>query len=196
MSPRTRRPLALVLAVGAAASVSGCTALSTGYAPPVTVTVTPTVTVTAKTAPTTAAPTPTPTPTATRNPDLRSAVRGRAFDLGTITSVDQQGGNQVIVLDRWTVRGRSDGSVGRTGIDLTPSSGASFSNRNAISFRIPVDPAAQIVRQTCTSPDAPAATAKATLQDLQALPDQAAIVKITLDDQGWATKVESNPVCP
>ncbi|WP_409483856.1 hypothetical protein [Arsenicicoccus dermatophilus] len=188
-------PLGIVAVV---ASVSGCTALTSSYAPPVTVTITPTITVSARSAPTSmpmaAAPSPTPTPTPTRNPDVRSAVRGRNFDLGRITGLEEEGGNQVLVLDRWSVRGRSDSSMGRTGLDLTVKS--RFSNRNTVSFRIPVDPAAEVLQLTC-SPDGTAPQAsKSTLEAIQALPDDAGLVKLTLDEEGWVTRAESLPVCP
>ncbi|MCH8613906.1 hypothetical protein [Arsenicicoccus dermatophilus] len=192
---RRALPLGVVAVV---VSVSGCTALTSSYAPPVTVTVTPTITVSARSAPQMApapAPTtPSPTPTPTRDPDIRSAVRGRNFDLGKITGLDEKGGNQILVLDRWSVRGRSDSSMGRTGLDLTVKS--RFSNRNTLSFRIPVDPAAEVLRLTC-SPDgsAPQAT-KSTLEEIQALPDDAGLVKLSLDEEGWITKAESVPVCP
>ena len=57
------------------------------------------------------------------------------------------------------------------------------------------DPAATVVRLTCTSEGAPAQSAPSTVQALSELPGDQAIVKLTLDDQGWATKVESDPVC-
>lgn len=195
--PATRRPRAVVLPLTAGVGVllSGCTALSSGYAPPVTVTVTPTVTVTGAAAAPKPAATPTPSATATRAAGVTSQVRGRAFDLGKITAVAMNGQTPVLTFDRWTVRGRSDGSVGRQGVDLTPHSGSLYSNRNAISFRIPVDPAATVVRLTCTSEGAPAQSAPSTVQALSELPGDQAIVKLTLDDQGWATKVESDPVC-
>lgn len=185
----------LPLTVGAGALLSGCTALSSGYAPPVTVTVTPTVTVTGAAAPPKPSATPTPTPTATRAVGVTSQVRGRAYDLGKITAVEMKDQTPVLTFDRWTVRGRSDGSVGRQGVDLAPHAGSLFSNRNTISFRIPVDPGATVVRQTCTSEGAPPQTSPSTVQALSELPGDQAIVKLTLDDQGWATKVESDPVC-
>lgn len=184
---RSRWPALAALAL--VATLGGCTLVSNGYAPPVTVTVTPTVTVTAK-----AAPSPTPTPARTNAP-VTSQVVGRGYDVGTITGVEMVQQTPVLVFDRWTVRGVSDSRLAREGTSLTPHTSERFSNRNVISFKIPVDVNATFTKQTCVAVGQAAKSERTDLAGIRALTGRAAIVQLTLNPSGWVTNITSDPVC-
>ena len=110
-SARRHVPAAVVTAVVLAAAVSACGGGGDGANPRTTVTVTQ-----GSSSPATA--TPSQTPTAT------SDVKGRRFDLGTVTDVSTVGGVLVVELDRWTLPGTSDTDVARQGIKVVPHKGA------------------------------------------------------------------------
>lgn len=185
---RSARTLAGVV-VGAAA-LSGCTALSGGYVAPVVVTVTPTVTVTPK------APAPKPAaPSTSGLPEIASDDAGKKFDLGRISSVADDRGVKVLVLDRVTSRTVPSTRVFAEGITLEPHTNNRFREGSSQTYRLPVTPTATFTKMTCVDPDQPAASASSSLEELSGLQGKAAIVQVALDDKGWVTSVTSDPVC-
>lgn len=191
---RVARPVARATGIAAAAALAlgGCTALSGGYVAPVVVTVTPTVTVTPKAASSTS---PSATATTTALPEIASDDLGKKFDLGRITTVDEQEGVKVIVLDRVNSRSIPSSRVFEEGITLEPHTRNLFREGSSQTYRLPVQPSASFTKMTCVSVDQPAQTASSTLDELAGLTGKEAIVQVALDDKGWVTKVTSDPVC-
>ncbi len=113
--PHPRRVAAALLASAAlTAALSGCGGAD-GASPRTTVTVTTSNT---------------PTSSATAAPTATTDVKGRHFDVGTVTDVSTVGGVTVIELDRWTLPGTSDTDVARNGIKVVPHRDARYTNQN------------------------------------------------------------------
>ncbi len=191
MQPRRRRPAALPGAVVATALgvalTTTLTACSGGGAgsPPKTVTVTH-----GSDAPSASA---TPTPSAT------SDVKGRHFDLGTVTDVSTVAGVLVVELDRWTLPGTSDTDIARNGIKVVPHQGARYTNQNTQkTYTAPVADGAIAVVNTCVpGPDGQLGL-ESTPQSASSWlkkPDSQTVLVVTYDDAGAITRLDTDPRC-
>jgi hypothetical protein len=175
-------PLALATVV-----LAGCGSASPRAEPPV-VTITQTPTVTAS-----AAPAPVATTVAASAP--KSDVVGRNFDLGTIVRVEQDGATQVIIFDRWTVRGVADSKLAANGVPIAVHSDAPYENQNTkTTFRIPVVAGAIFTYNHCVTVDQPAQQRSSSLQEFAALQTEKVIL-LALDPRGQVFKAQNDPGC-
>lgn len=174
----------------AAALLSGCGAgSSTAPGAVVTVTTTPTVTASA------ARPRATPT-TTKRAGVVRSDVVGRDFDLGTIVSVEDEGGVPVIIFDRWTAQGVSDSTLAAEGVPMGVHSDAPYQNLNSrVTYRIPVAEGAIFTHKHCVAVDQPPAQKSSTLKEFTRLPDSENVMLLTLDPEGQVSRAQNDPAC-
>ena len=181
-----RSALAVLAAVAMTAAVGACGNGGDGASPRTTVTVTQGTT-------TPASPTTPATPTAT------SDVKGRHYDLGTVTGVRTVGGVLVVELDRWTLPGTSDTDVARQGIKVVPHRGARYTNQNTEkTYSAPVADGAIAVVNTCvpgaggelglvSTPTSAASWLKK--------PDSSNVLVVTYDDAGRITRLDTDPRC-
>src|SRR6185436_6507210 len=106
-----------------------------GPAPQVTVTVTVT---------------PSPRLRGAKPPDAERSIEGRRHDIGTIVGSRGSGRSQVLVLDRWSVRGMAEEVVARDGVSVVPESGDRFFNENVTRlYDVPVGDDVQVVINRC-----------------------------------------------
>jgi hypothetical protein len=146
------------------------------------------------------APAGTPSSTATAKPTATSDVKGRKFDVGTISSVSVVGGTQVVELDRWTATGTSDSTLADKGLKVLAHKGARFSNQNTQkTYTAPVAPGARLVVNTCV-PDA-GGDLGMTSQPISASawlakPDRAAVLLVSYDSSGAIIRMDTDPRCP
>jgi hypothetical protein len=182
------RAIAGLCLAATTALLSGCGAgASARPESVVTVTITPTVTARAVPVTTTA-----PTPAS----NVRSDVVGRRFDLGTITSVQDEGGVPVILLDRWTAQGVPDSAIAENGVPIHVHSDAPYQNLNSRStYRIPVARGAVFTYRHCVGIDQPPAQSSSSLEQFNRLPDPEKVVLVRLDSRGQAVSVENDPAC-
>ena len=83
-------------------------------------------------------------------PTATTDVKGRSFDLGTVTAVKTVGTVKVVELDRWTLDGTSDSTLAKQGVKIAPHKGSLYTNQNtAKTYTAPVAPGARIVVNTC-----------------------------------------------
>ncbi|KQX66250.1 hypothetical protein [Angustibacter sp. Root456] len=182
--PHSRRVAAALLgATALAAALSGCG--GAGGASPRT-----TVTVTTSSQPTHTA---TPTPTAT------SDVKGRHFDLGTVTDVATVGGVTVIELDRWTLPGTSDTDIARNGIEVVPHRDVRYTNQNTEkTYTAPVADGAIVVVNRCVPGTGGELGLESTPQSATTWlknADSRDVLVVTYDDQGRVTRLDTDPRC-
>ena len=79
-----------------------------------------------------------------------SDVAGRTYDVGTISTVKDVAGELVLQLDRWTVKGVSDGELAKDGMSVVPHTDSRFTNQNNDRLRtVPVAPGATLVVNQC-----------------------------------------------
>ncbi len=151
------------------------------------------VTVTQDSSPTTS-PSTTPTPTAT------SDVKGRAFDLGTVTSFTRIGDVVVVELDRWTLPGTSDSAIARSGITIAPHRGARYTNQNTSkTYSAPLTESARVVVNKCVvSPGGQLGMTSEPLSAVEWLkkPDPKAVLVVAYDESGAITRMDTDPRCP
>ncbi|HET7477259.1 MAG TPA: hypothetical protein VFJ97_14720 [Dermatophilaceae bacterium] len=183
-----RLAAAVIAAAAATASAAGCTAGSGQSGGTVTVTVTPTVTV--------STPVQTPSIPASSPALPTSAVKGRAFDFGSITKVARDGGVDVLAFDRWTVNGMADAALARDGLVLRPHTDSPYSNQNSRTYAIPVRADAAFTYRHCLSADLPVTAESVGLPEMAALRGAERLMLLTLDGQGWVTRGENDPACP
>lgn len=177
--------VATVAAATLTATACGNQPISTG-AETTTMTVTPTVT----------AKPPKQAATSTSAGALHSDDRGRHFDLGAVTAVDQDHGHPVLVLDRWTDPKVPDAKLAQQGIPIAPYRGAPFKNVNTkLTYRIPVTANATLLEHHCLAPGEPLQTKSVSAADLASLEKRDRVVVVMLDERGYATKVENLPGC-
>jgi hypothetical protein len=128
-----------------------------------------------------------------------SDVKGRRFDVGTVSSVKDVDGVLWLQLDRWTVKGLSDAKLAKDGISVTPHTDARFTNQNNDRLRnVPVAPGATVVVNTCHQADegqlglssSPEAAAD-WLDD----PDTKQVLLLTYDDSGRVVRMDTDPRC-
>ncbi|GAA4349617.1 hypothetical protein [Angustibacter luteus] len=186
--PTGRRPaptlLALLVAAPMAASLTGCSADGQGAA-------SPTVTVTT---------TSTPSGTSSASPTATSDVKGRTFDIGTVTAVTTIGSVKVIELDRWTLDGTSDSTLAKQGVKIAPHKGSRYTNQNtAKTYTAPVAPGARIVVNACVvdgSGDLGLTSQPLSASAWLAKPDTSAVLLVHYDSTGAITRMDTDPRCP
>ncbi len=166
------------------ALLSGCAGdASTGQGPAATVTASPGVTASGE-------------PTTSQAGGPKSDVIGRAFDLGTIVKVVQDGGVPVIIFDRWTARGVKDATVAANGVPMGIHSDARFENLNSkTTFRIPVVDGAIFNYSHCVAIDQPAQQRSSTLEEFAQLKSPENVILLTLDPKGRVTKAQNDAPC-
>ncbi len=184
----TARAIAGLCVAATTALLSGCGAgAAAGRDTVVTVTITPTVTARAA---------PPKTTVATRSSAVRSDVVGRRFDLGTITSMQNEGGVPVIIFDRWTALGVPDSALADNGVPIQVHSDAPYQNLNSqITYRIPVAEGAVFTYRHCVSITKPAVVRSSSLSEFTRLPDPERIVLLKLDPSGQVVSAENDPAC-
>lgn len=183
------RPSLAVPVVLAAVLLTGCGGgSSTTQGPAVTVTITPTVT---------ASGAPAPGPATITNPSVtKSDVVGRKFDLGTIVKVEQVGGLQVIIFDRWTAKGVADSKLAASGVPIAVHSDAPYENQNSkTTFRIPVVAGAIFTYNHCVAVDQPAQQRSSTLEEFAGLQPTEKVILLTLDPRGQVFQAQNDPAC-
>lgn len=180
---------------GVAAAVSAISMLLTacgGSDPPAgqpAVTTTPTVTASGQ------EPSGSASTTAPSGPP-KSAVQGRAYDLGVVVSTATVGDVQVATLDRWTVRKLGDAKLARNGYRVRRLAKSPFYNQNSITtYVVPLTDDVNILYHHCLSADEPLQTRSATVEEMAGLDKKEQVVLVTLDEHGYATAIENYPVC-
>jgi hypothetical protein len=152
----------------------------------------PTVTVTATSG--------SPSGTATPSPTATSDVKGRGFDVGTVTKVSTIGDVKVVELDRWTLPGTSDSTLAKQGVRVVAHKGARFTNQNASkTYTAPVAPGARIVLNSCVvGPDGSLGmTSQPTSANAWlAKPDTGAVLVVGYDSTGAIVRLDTDPRCP
>ncbi|MGN6301862.1 MAG: hypothetical protein ACTHN8_12315 [Angustibacter sp.] len=140
-----------------------------------------------------------PTDTATPAPTATSDVKGRRFDLGTVTGVSTVGGVTVIELDRWTLPGTSDTDVARNGIKVVPHRDARYTNQNTEkTYTAPVADGAIAVVNRCVPGSGGELGLESTPQSAASWlkhPDSRDVLVVTYDDQGRVTRLDTDPRC-
>jgi hypothetical protein len=186
----------------ALAVVSGCSGSTGGPQPPSSSTATSPASGTAS-----ASASPSSTPVGSI-----SDVKGRAHDAGTVVSSTTIDGVHVLVLDRWTVVGMSDAQLAAKGAPISPHTSRRFYDQNSHkTYKIPVDPSAVFVDNSCakaTSTAAPGSTGPAgktpahsmvstpeSLADFLAKNQKNDVVLLTYNSTGWLVRLDTDPVC-
>jgi hypothetical protein len=180
--------LSLALAV---ALLSGCgsggAGSSTGQGPVVIVPVTPTGTAGVGTA---------TSPTPTAKAPAKSDVVGRKFDLGTIVRMEDDGGVQVIIFDRWTALGVADSMLAAKGVPIGVHSDAPYTNVNSkITYRIPVAKGALFTYRHCVAVGQSPQEKPSTLEEFARLKDPEKVIFLTLDQNGRIFSAQNDPAC-
>jgi len=176
-------------ALGAAAALTSLTACGGDAAAPQ---VTVTVTVTPSTGKLRGA----------RPPDAERSISGRRYDVGTIVATRGNGRSQVLVLDRWSVRGVEEEVVARDGVPIVPEFGDRFSNENLERlYDVPLGDDVRVVINSCLPAKDPAQepgmlSRPATLGEFLSLPDRPDVVTILRYAGGRLVRLETSPVCP
>jgi hypothetical protein len=126
----------------------------------------------------------------------KSDVVGRKFDLGTIVKVEQEGGLQVIIFDRWTAKGVADSKLAASGVPIAVHSDAPYENQNSkTTFRIPVVAGAIFTYNHCVAVDQPAQQRSSTLEEFARLQPTEKVILLTLDPRGQVFKAQNDPAC-
>jgi hypothetical protein len=126
----------------------------------------------------------------------KSDVAGRKFDLGTIVRVEDGGGVQVIIFDRWTVRGVADSALAARGMSIGVHSDAPYQNLNSkITYRIPVAQGAFFTYRHCVAKEQPPAQKSSTVEDFARLRDPEQVILLTLDQHGQVFSAQNDPAC-
>ncbi|MGN6611619.1 MAG: hypothetical protein ACTHLJ_07565 [Angustibacter sp.] len=182
--PHPRRVAgALLAATALTAALSGCGGAD-GASPRTTVTVTTSAT---------------PTGSATPAPTATSDVKGRRYDLGTVTDVSTVAGVTVIELDRWTLPGTSDTDVARNGIKVVPHRDVRYTNQNTEkTYTAPVADGAIAVVNRCVPGTGGELGLESTPQSATTWlknADSRDVLVVTYDDQGRVTRLDTDPRC-
>jgi hypothetical protein len=137
------------------------------------------------------------TPTATATTPT-SDVQGRHYDVGTVSGVSKVGGELVLKLDRWTVKGLSDAKLAKDGITITPHTGNRFTNQNDDRLRnVPVAPGATVVVNTCVK-NGDQLGLTSTPQDAVSWLDDVdpkTVLLLTYDSAGRVVRMDTDPRC-
>ena len=142
----------------------------------------------------------TPSGTASASPTATTDVKGRTFDIGTVTAVKTIGTVKVVELDRWTLDGTSDSTLAKQGVTIAPHRGPLYTNQNtAKTYTAPVAPGARIVVNTCVvdgSGDLGLTSQPLSASAWLAKPDTSAVLLVRYDGTGAITRMDTDPRCP
>jgi hypothetical protein len=134
--------------------------------------------------------------------DAERSIAGRRHDVGTIVTTRGSGKRQVLVLDRWSVRGVDAEVVARDGVSVVPESGNRFYNENVDKlYDVPLGDDVQVVVNRCLPVTDPELTPgmlsrPATLSEFLSLPDRTEVVVILDYAGGRLVRLETSPRCP
>ncbi|HET8614087.1 MAG TPA: hypothetical protein VFL94_01080 [Actinomycetales bacterium] len=127
-----------------------------------------------------------------------SDVKGRRFDVGTVSGVKEVDGELVLQLDRWTVKGLPDAQLAKDGITVTPHTGDRFENQNDDKLRtVPVAPGATVVVNRCVK-NGDQLGLTSTPQDAAGWlddPNSKAVLLLTYDSAGRVVRMDTDPRC-
>ncbi len=129
---------------------------------------------------------------------LKSSVVGRSWDFGTITRIEKVGTTEVVILDRWTVKGLSDPTLARDGIPIKryPFDKSPYVNENTkVTFRIPVTADPMVLLRHCVAANLPLQAKSTTLADLADAGEKDRLVLVGLDSRGWLVSAQNLPGC-
>ena len=138
-------------------------------------------------------------PAATQPADVQTDVLGRAFDFGMVMKSTRVGSVDVLVLDRWTVKGLDDTTLAESGVapHSYPLAENPYENINTrLTFRIPVREGALFLLHHCVASGEPLQSRSASAKELAAAPEADRLALIALDKAGWATGGETFAGCP
>lgn len=138
------------------------------------------------------------TPTAGAATTPSSDVKGRTYDVGTVSGVKRVAGELVLQLDRWTVKGVSDAKLAKDGITITPHTGDRFTNQNNDKLRtVPVAPGATVVVNTCVKSGDQLGLTSAPQDAANWLKDAdpKAVLLLTYDSSGRIVRMDTDPRC-
>jgi hypothetical protein len=137
-----------------------------------------------------------PTPSAPKS--RASDVAGRRFDVGTISTVKDVGGQLVLQLDRWTVKGLPDAELAKDGISVGPHTDDRFTNQNDDRLRtVPVAPDAMLVVNQCVK-SGDQLGLRSTPQEAAGWlrhADRKAVLLLTYDATGRVVRLDTDPRC-
>ena len=133
--------------------------------------------------------------------DSERSIAGRRYDVGTIVATRGAGARQVLVLDRWSVRGLAPEAVARSGVSVMPENGDRFRNENVDKlYDVPVGDEVRVVINQClpaARPGLPSVvdSRPATLGEFLSLPDRTNVVAILSYAGGRLVRLETSPRC-
>lgn len=142
-----------------------------------------------------------PTPDATTEQPESGDVHGRRHDVGTVVDVREVAGQQVLVLDRWTVRGVADEKLAKDGLPVAPFTGDRFTNQNSEkTYAVPVADSAVLVVNECQPSATPGgkpglSSRRGDLAELLGSPDLGRQVLLLTYDDGQLVQVDTPPRC-
>lgn len=129
---------------------------------------------------------------------VQSDVKGRRYDFGVVTSVEEEGGTQVLVLDRWTDPKVDDAVLAQKGLEVRTYEKAKnpFKNVNTkVTFRIPVRDNTTFLLHHCLSPSEPLQSKSVTAGELADAPPEDKLVLLSIDADGYTTGGETFAGC-
>jgi hypothetical protein len=127
-----------------------------------------------------------------------SDVKGRKFDFGVVTKVDDVNGTPVLVFDRWTDPKVDDKVLAQEGIAVRTYDKAKNPYRNVntkVTFRIPVHEGVTFLLHHCTNKDEPLQSKSVTAQELADAPAEDKLVLLEIDSDGYTTGGETFAGC-
>lgn len=184
--PATCRHLLVgTVAAAFAASLTGCGGQGAEPAAPSTVTVTASST------------------TRPEEPEepIEGDVTDRRHDAGAIVDVREVAGQQVVVLDRWTVIGLDDGTLAEEGAPVVAHTDVRFTNQNdGRTYDVPVSPDVMVVVNECVPADDPAAppgiaSSRGSLDELLATSALAEVPLLLTYGAGQLVQVDTDAAC-
>ena len=128
-----------------------------------------------------------------------SDVVGRKFDFGVVTSVDDEGGTDVLVFDRWTDPRVADEALAQQGLEVTTYDldKRPYTNVNTeVTFRIPVQRGTSFLLHHCAQKDDPVTSRSVSAQELAQAAPADRLVLLTIDPEtGYTTGGETLAGC-
>jgi hypothetical protein len=133
--------------------------------------------------------------------DAERSIAGRMHDVGTIVDTRGTGARQVLVLDRWSVRGVAPEAVASAGVPVLPEFGNRFANENVDRlYDVPLGDEVEVVVNEClpvaNPKQSPVVDSRAaSLGEFLSLPDRTSIVTILSYAGGRLVRLETSPRC-
>lgn len=128
-------------------------------------------------------------------------VTGRSHDAGAIVDVKEVAGQQVVLLDRWTVHGLDDAALAQDGAAVTAHTDQRFTNQNDRStYEVPVSTDVMVVLNECVPADDPVAppgiaSSQGSLDELLARPDLDEVPLLLTYADGQLVQVDTDAAC-